>query len=361
MQAAKQRVAPEREETDMGFRRPLLLLVLIFAMFNVPDARAQDGGDFYRGKTIEMIIGGSPGVSYDLIGRALAQHMPRHLPGNPNFVVENMPGAGSLIMTNFLYNKARRDGTVIGMPNTNVIFEPTLKLMSNKGGAVQFDLEKFIWLGTPVQEPQVMMVWKGAGPQNLQDMTRQRVVFGSSGAGTDNQILPQLVNRIWGTKNEMVMGYKSPADIFLAMERGEVQGVSAALSTLMVNRSQWIRDGKVNLLMQFGLERALELPDLPTAIEQAPNPEDAAVLRFIGAKFALARPLVLPPETPPERAQSLRAAYEATLRDPAFQADMKKLGISLKPIDGTTMTRMIKEIQSTPADRVKRLRAMINP
>jgi tripartite-type tricarboxylate transporter receptor subunit TctC len=345
----------------MGNNCPRILIVALLFVFGAIDMGARADSEFYRGKTIEMIIGGSPGVSYDLIGRAIAQHMPRHLTGNPTIVVENMPGAGSLIMTNYLYNTARRDGTVIGMPNTNVIFEPTLKLMSNKGGAVQFDLQKFIWLGTPVQEPQVMMIWNGTGLRTLEDLKRHKVLFGSSGAGTDNQILPQLVNRIWQTKNEMVMGYKSPADIFLAMERGEVQGVSAALSTFMVNRSQWIRDNKVNLLMQFGLKRSPELPDLPTAIELAPNADDAEVLRFIGAKFALARPLVLPPETPPERVQALRTAYEATLSDPAFRSDMSKLGISVTPIDGSATTRMIKEIQSTSADRVAHLRAIINP
>lgn len=345
----------------MNWRRGLAaLLALVCPMTLV---HAEDLDAFYRGKTIELIIGGSPGVSYDLIGRSIAQHMPRYMPGNPSFVVENMPGASSLIMTNHLFNKARRDGTVIGMPNTNIIFEPTLKLLSHSGGTIQFDLERFIWLGTPVQEPQVMVVWKGAGGAvtTLQDMATRKIVFGSSGVGTDNYILPQLVNRIWGTKNEVVMGYKSPADIFLAVERGEVQGVSAALSTLMVNRGQWVRDQTVNLIMQFGFTRVDELPSVPTAIELAPNAEAAEMLRFIAAKFALARPLALPPDTPKERADALRIAYEKTLHDPSFQADMKKLGIGVNPIDGATTTKMIHEIQTTPADRIGRLRSIINP
>ena len=243
----------------------------------------------------------------------------------------------------------------------NVIFEPTLKVLSREGGAVQFDLEKFIWLGTPVQEPQVMMVSRDAPATTLEQMKTTKVVFGSSGVGTDNYTLPQVVNKIWGTRNEVVLGYKGPTDIFLALERGEVQGVSAAMSTLLVNRSEWLRDGRVALLMQFGLGRARELPDLPTAIELAPNEESRDMLRFIGAKFALARPFVLPPETPPARVKILREAYEATLKDPDFLADARKIGLEIAPIDGDAMTKMIHAIQTTPAATIGRLRAIINP
>ena len=190
---------------------------------------------------------------------------------------------------------------------------------------------------------------------------------GAYGATNGARILRFFVNihpdrnRVWGTKNELVLGYKGPADIFIALDRGEVQGVSAAMSTLLVNRAEWIRDNKVALLMQFGLERARELPDLPTAIELAPNPESAEMLRFIGAKFALARPFALPPETPPERVKILRDAYEATLKDPAFLADAKRIGIDITPIDGDTTTKMIHAIQTTPVATIERLRAIINP
>ena len=273
----------------------------------------------------------------------------------------NVPGATGLIMTNHLYNRSKRDGTVIGMPNTNVIFEPTLKVLSREGGAVQFELDKFTWLGTPVQEPQILMVARTAPAPTLEAMKTTKNIFGSSGVGADNYTLPQVVNRIWGARNEIVLGYKSPTDIFLAIERGEVHGVSAALSTFLVNKSDWLNSGFVNLVMQFGYERVRELPNLPTAIEQAPNPEAAEMLRFIAAKFALARPFALPPGTPPERAAALRAAYEATLKDPAFIADIKRLGIAITPINGDEMTKMIAAIQATPAERIERLRAIINP
>ena len=343
-----------------GARRASTLAASLVLALAAP-AHAQSTEDFYRGKTITMLIGGSVGVSYDFVGRAVAAHMGKHIPGNPAFVVENMPGATGLIMTNHLYNRSKRDGTVIGMPNTNVIFEPTLKVLSREGGSVQFDLEKFYWLGTPVQEPQVLMVARTAPAVTLAQLKTTKVIFGSSGVGADNYTLPQVVNRIWGTRNEIVLGYKSPTDIFLAIERGEVHGVSAALSTLLVNRGDWVRDGKVSLLMQFGAARARELPDLPTAIEQAPNAEAKEILEIIATKFALARPFALPPDTPPERARALRDAYDATLRDPAFLADTRRIGIDITPIDGETMTKMIHAIQTTPPRTVERLRAIINP
>ncbi len=350
-----------RKGEDKMRKTPLISALWCALLALASPAAAQSPEDFYRGKSITLLVGGSVGVSYDFVGRAVAAHMGKYIPGNPSFIVENMPGATGLIMTNHLYNRSKRDGTVIGMPNTNVIFEPTLKLLSREGGSIQFDLEKFYWLGTPVQEPQILMVSRAAPAITLEHMKTTKLVFGSSGVGADNYTLPQVVNRVWGAKNEIVLGYKSPTDIFLALERGEVQGVSAALSTLLVNRGEWIRDNKVALIMQFGARRARELPDLPTALELAPNPQAKEMLQFIAAKFALARPFALPPETPPERAAALREAYEATLKDPAFLADAKRIGIDVTPIDGPTMTSMIHAIQTTPAAAIERLRAIINP
>lgn len=338
-----------------------LISALLIGPLPAQVARAQGTDEFYRGKSIQLLIGGAPGVSYDFVGRAVARHMGRHIPGNPSFHVENMPGASSLIMTNHFYNRSRRDGTTIGMPNTNVIFEPTLNLLSREGGNIQFDLDKLIWIGTPVQEPQIMVLWRQGPATSLEAMRSTKTVFGSSGTGADNFMLPMLVGRVWGAKIEMVTGYKSPSEIFLAMDRGEVQGVSAALSTLMVNRAQWLRENKIIPLMQFGFERALEFSDLPTAIELAPDPEAAEVLRFIAAKYALARPLALPPDTPPERVRILRDAFDATMKDEAFLADAKKIGLDIKPIDGVTTTKMIQGVQATPPALVARIRTMINP
>jgi tripartite-type tricarboxylate transporter receptor subunit TctC len=316
---------------------------------------------FYRGKTIQFLIGGSPGVSYDLVGRVIAAHMSRYIPGNPLFVAQNMPGATSLIMTNYLYNQAAHDGTVMGMPNDNIIVEPQLRLLSRDGGNIAFDLSRFVWLGTPVQEPQIMVLSANAPAHSLDDMKHIKVLMGASGTGADNYALPTVVNKVFGTKIELVLGYPSPNDILLAIDRGEVQGISAGLSTLMVNRPQWVRDRKATLIMQFGLQRLKGFEDLPTAIELAPSEETRAMFRMIATKFTLARPLALPPGVPGDRVRALRAAFDATMKDADFLADAKKIGLDINPMGGEDMTKVVEQILGTPPSVVDGLRAMLTP
>ena len=211
--------------------------------------------DFYRGKTIEMLIGGAVGGGYDLAGRTVANHIGRHIPGNPAFVVRNMPGATSLIMTNHLYNVAKRDGTVIGMPTSNIPLEQRLKLISPDGANVKFDIERFGWIGTPVQEPQITWVWHTAPAHNVDDLKKNAIRMGATTSSADNYLLPTIVNRLLGTRMQTVTGYIGQNEIFLAAERGEVQGNNTGLSNITVNKADWLRDGKVRILLQYGAER----------------------------------------------------------------------------------------------------------
>jgi tripartite-type tricarboxylate transporter receptor subunit TctC len=346
---------------DLSRRTALAALAIAGLASTTSRVRADDtsAADFYRGKTIQFLIGGAPGVSYDLVGRVIAAHMSRHLPGQPIFVAQNMPGATSLVMTNYLYNQASRDGTVIGMPNDNIILEPQLHMLSRDGGNVRFDLNRFAWLGTPVQEPQIMLLSADAPAHSLEGMKHVKVLMGSSGTGADNYALPTIVNKVFGTKIDIVLGYQGPNDILLAMERGEVQGISAGLSTLVVNRPQWLHDGKAALIMQFGLERLKGFETLPTAIELAPNDDARAIFRMIASKFTLARPLALPPDVPSDRVRALRAAFDATMRDTAFLSDAEKIGLDIDPMGGEQMTKVIQQILATPPSVVDSLRAML--
>ena len=181
--------------------------------------------------------------------------MGRHIPGNPGIVVRNMPGATSLIMTNNLYNVARRDGTVIGMPTSNIPLEQRLKLISPDGSNVKFDLERFGWIGTPVQEPQITWVWHTAPVQSVDDLRNVAVRMGATTSSADNHLLPTIVNRLLGTRMQTVTGYIGQNEIFLAAERGEVQGNNTGLSNITVNKADWLRDGKVRILLQYGVER----------------------------------------------------------------------------------------------------------
>lgn len=322
-------------------------------------AAAQSPAEFYKGKPVRMIVGAAVSGVYDLPARVMQAHMSRHIPGNPAIVVENMPGAASLIMTNFLYNRAPRDGTVMGMPNNSVPLEPRLRILSRDGGDVRFDVSKFIWIGSPVQEPQILWTWSAAA-RNFEDLKNKRVVIGSMAVGADNYTLPFLANRVLGTRMEIIPGYKGTSDTFIAAEQGEIQGGGTSLLNLMVNRGDWLREGKAGFVLSFGLNRLPQLPDVPTAAELAATQADRELFRFIAMKFAMSRPLAFPPEVPQDRVDAMRRAFDETMKDPAFLADAQKIGLDVDPVSGAEIQKLVEEIQATPQEVVDRLRELLN-
>jgi tripartite-type tricarboxylate transporter receptor subunit TctC len=332
------------------------LLVGVAMAFSCGPVIADGVAEFYRGRNIQLLIGGNAGVSYDLAGRTLALHIVKYIPGAPTIKVENMPGASSLIMTNHLYNRAKRDGSVIGAPLNNILLEPRLKLLSQQGSSVQFDLSRFNWIGSPVQEPQVMWVWHTSDVRSISDLRDKKIIMGGTSAGADNHTLPLVINHVFGTKIDVVLGYKGPNDVFLAAERGEVTGISTAHSTLMANRADWVRDRKVNILVQFGATRVPDLPEVPTAIEIAPDAEARQLLEFIASKFVLARPYAFPPDTPADRVRALRVAFDATMKDPAFLRDAEKVSLAINPVAGEDMHRLVDRIEQTPEAIVEQIR-----
>jgi tripartite-type tricarboxylate transporter receptor subunit TctC len=321
-------------------------------------ASAQSSADFYRGKTVEILVGAAVGGGYDVAARLIASHMTRHIPGNPAIVVRNMPGATGLVMTNHLYNVAKRDGTVMGMPTSNVPLEPRLKLLSPDGRNVKFDIARFGWIGTPLQEPQVTWVWHTAPAQSVDDLKKTTILMGATTATADNYVLPVLVNQIVGTRMKPVIGYQGQNDINIAAERGEVQGNNTGLSNLTVNRADWMRDGKVRILIQYGTTRLAVIKDVPTAMELAPNDADRAVLRTYAAKFAMARPLAVVAEEA-DRVAMLQTAFEATMKDPQYLADAKKIGLDTNWIGGRELTGLVRQVQETPQPVVDRLRDLL--
>jgi len=335
-----------------------VMTALLVSVGLASQAQSQTQSDFFRGKTIRLIIGAAAGGGYDLPGRALANHITRHIPGNPKIIVENMPGASSLVMTNYLYNIAPRDGTAIGMVNNSIPLEPRLKVLTRQGGGAQFDLEKMSWIGSPVREPHLMWAWSTAA-RNIDDMRKRRVIIGSNGVGGDNYTLPFLANKLLGTQAVLVTGYPGTNDTFLAVERGEVQGGGTSLLNLMANRSEWFRDGRASVIVNFGTERLPELPEVPTAVELAQSDADKELFRFFAMKFEMARPLALPPNVPPERVQILQDAFDATMKDPEYIAEAKKIGLNVSPLRGVEIVRLVQEIQATPEPVVQRLRELL--
>ncbi len=322
-------------------------------------AVAQDEAAFFKGKSIRILVGGASGAAYDFVGRAIAAHMGRHIPGEPNMVVENMPGAASIVMMNYLYNRAPRDGTAMGMPLNGIVLEPRLKSLSRDGSNVHFELANMRFVGTPAQQPQVLWVWHETPYKSFADLQTRPSNFGATAPGGDNFILPTLSNQLLGTQMKVIAGYKGVNDIFLAVEQGEVHGNTANLSSLL-GKPDWMRANKARILVQFGTERLPALKDVPTAIELANNESAKQMLRVYATKFKTTYPILLPPDVPAARVKAVQKAFDATMKDKAFIADAEKIGIDVSPLGGDEIEKVMAEIDAVPQDVIDRLRQLVN-
>jgi tripartite-type tricarboxylate transporter receptor subunit TctC len=322
-------------------------------------AGADPVADFYRGKTVRLLVAGSAGGGYDTVSRLVAKHIGRHIPGNPAVTVENMGGAGSLVMMNYIQNKAPHDGTVMGMPTTNVLFESKLHLSGATGGNVAFDINDVSWVGTPAQEPQVLFVWHTTPFHELADLQTHRMIVGAISVGTDTYILPSLMKQLLRTDVEIIPGYKGSPEILAAMERREVDASVALLANVTAGNSAYLKDGKIRIVLQFGRVRSSELPNVPTAVEWASSDADKRLLQFYGIKYDMSYPILLPGGVSAERVESLRSAFDATMADPLYREDASRVGVGLSPLSGRAMHDLMRKIDEFPDDLVARLRAMI--
>jgi tripartite-type tricarboxylate transporter receptor subunit TctC len=335
-------------------------LAALAAMCGVSVACAADAGDFYSGKTVHILVGSAAGGPNDLVGRVLAAHLGDHISGNPGVVVENMPGAASLVMMNSLYGRAARDGTVMGIPLNGIVLEPRLKILSRNGGTVGFDLAKMSWIGTPAQEPTVLWVWHETPFQTAEDLKKNKLVVGATAPGADAYTLALLADDLIGTKIEIVSGYHGVNDIFLAAERGEIQGNIDDLSGLL-GKPDWMAAKKARILVQFGAERLAGLEDVPTAVELASDAAGKEAMRVYAMKFRTSYPILLPPDVPPQRVAALRSAFDETMTDPKFVADAQKIGVHVNPLSGADINQIMRDIDAAPQDVIDKLRKIISP
>jgi tripartite-type tricarboxylate transporter receptor subunit TctC len=332
-------------------RKVCALAGMVSAMIvtlNAPSRAADQIADFYAGKTITHIVGAGAGGAYDLVSRAVVAHMGKYIRGKPNFVVSNMAGASSLTMMNYLANAAKKDGTFMGMTNPNIALEGPLKMLSKGGGKAMFDVNKLQWIGSPLQQPHVLWVWHTAPAKTFDDLRTNKVILASTAVGGDNYTLPLILSRLMGAKFDIVTGYEGQNDVFIATERGEVQGNSAILPNLTSARPDWFRDGKVRVLVQFGTSRMRQLPDVPTAIELATREQDKDMLRFYARKFSMAYPFVMAQEVPADRVKAIRAAFEQTMKDEGFLKEAARLGLDVNPFSGAEMEQLIQEMNNSP-------------
>jgi tripartite-type tricarboxylate transporter receptor subunit TctC len=313
-------------------------------------APADPVADFYRGKTVRVLVGVGAGGDYDVHARLLARHLGKHIPGNPAVIPENMTGAGGLKMANFLYELALRDGTQIGVIGN---YFPALQAAGGRG--VSFDTGRFGWLGSLTRESQTMAVWHTTGVKTIHDARRREIVAGASARGAITYSFPAMMNTFFGTRFRIVTGYSGGNDINLAMERGEVEARTNSWQSWKVNRAAWLREGKIAIIA-YGGHRSNELRDVPMIEDIAGNDEDRQVLRLLTLGPTLGRPFAAPPGVPAERITMLRAAFAATARDPELLAEAANAGMELEPLGGEAIQALVANVLRTPrtiAERAK--------
>jgi tripartite-type tricarboxylate transporter receptor subunit TctC len=309
-------------------------------------AEAQTPEEFYRDKQVRLTIGYPAGSGYDIYARLLASHLGRNIPGRPTVIAENMPGAGSLSAMNHIYTRAARDGTVIGAVNRSVPLAPLLQTVG--ADSIHFDPLKFTWLGSMSKEFTIGFVWTASGIATFDDLRRRQVTTGTAAVTADGFVFPNMMNRMLGTKLKIILGYPGTNDVFLAVERGELDGYfGGTLSSLLTTYPGWIKDGKVKILVQIALEKAPQLPNVPLVTDFVKDDEQRQALKLVLAPQTMGRPYLAPPDVPKDRADALRAAFDQTMTDPAFVADAKKLGIEVSPIGGAQILGLLKELYAT--------------
>jgi tripartite-type tricarboxylate transporter receptor subunit TctC len=324
-------------------------------VLSVVVAVADPVADFYRGKTISMVIGVSPGGDYDLRARLLARHMSKHIPGNPSIVPRNMTGAGGVTAANWLAKVAPRDGSAILSITQNMPFAQALGMLG-----VDFDARLFSWIGNTTDTPNVVTVWHASGVRTAEQATRKQLVIGSTGRGTGTYYYPVAMNAIAGTRFKIVTGYPGGNEMNLAMERGEIDGRgSMSWAAWKATRPQWIADKKIYHLAQIGLRRHPELADVPLLSELAKNDVDYQVMAFISAETEIARTIVTTSDVPAERVAALRRAFDSTMKDPEFLAEAQRSGFDISPVHGEHAQRIAISIVNTPPEVVARARAIL--
>jgi tripartite-type tricarboxylate transporter receptor subunit TctC len=341
-------------ECTMNFK-PIIALIAVAGAFAsaVLPASAQD---FYKGKTLTIIVGFSPGGTYDVTARVLARHIGDHIPGKPSVVVQTMTGAGGSESVMHLYNNAVRDGTVIGMPPRNYPIAP----FSND--QLRYDGSRFIALGSTTTEVQVGAVWHAAGVSKFDDLMKREISAGITSYTDDIGSQTQLTKVITGAKLKVVSGYPGGNDISAAMEKGEVDSEFGwSWGSIKTRAKQWLDEKKINIVFQIGAEKAPDLPDVPFIMDYAKNDLDRHALELLMAPDAFAWPFVAPPGVPADRVTLLRRAFDETMKDPSFLADAKKVSLEVNPISGEAIQARIEHILGFDSSVIARAKELVKP
>ncbi len=328
--------------------------VVVAALMLPAQARAQPVADFYRGKQVQMLIGYSAGAGYDLYARVLARHLGKHIPGNPTVVPQNMPGAGSLKLANFLYSQAPKDGSVVGMVSRGMATEPLF-------GDAKFDPTKFAWLGSITSEVSVCATWHTSPVKSWADITAKDFTLGGMGSASETDTFASLIRNMFGAKLRLVTGYPGGNDVNLAMERGEVDGRCGwSWSSIKSQKTAWLKEKKINIVVQMGMSKHPDLPNVPSLIELAKTDEQRQMLRLIFTQLILGRPFMAPPGIPEDRKMALRRAFDDTMKDPEFLEEAAKIDLEISPVGAQAIDELLAELYKTPKSVVEKAAAAIS-
>ena len=337
----------------MSGRSIAAVAAFIAAVASLPNsALAQDVESAFKGKTLNVFIGSGPGGGYDLYGRLVARFIGKHIPGQPNVIAQNKPGAGGFVMSHWLYAAAPKDGLNIGTVPQNA---PTEEALGNP--AAMFESAKFAWIGRVNSNTPAHYVWHTAEVQTLEDLKRKELLSGADTPTSTQTTNPRILNLIAGTKFNIINGYGSGAKVRLAVESGEVQAGVAPLSLLQSEMAAWLREGKIKILVQYSPERHPSVPDVPASVELARTDEERKILNFFVADSAIGRAVAAPPGVAPERIKALRAAFDAMIQDPDFVADTKKRNVEVDAMSGEKLQALVVGMMDLPADTLAKAKA----
>jgi tripartite-type tricarboxylate transporter receptor subunit TctC len=303
--------------------------------------------DFYKGKDITLYVGSGAGGAYDTYARLIARHYSRHIPGNPNVIVVDMPGASGRKMIGYLYNVAPKDGTAIGTALSTLTFDPLI------GEDTAFDATRLSWIGSANRETSTCIVWNASPIRTIEDVRKQVMTVGSSGPSSTDSIYPNVLNSLFGMKFKVIAGYTSAPLMSMAIEHGELDGrCGLTMSSLhSVNRS-WTDEHKVRIILQIAIEKDPQIADVPFIFDLASTEEQRQILTLWAAPNKMGRPFYGPPGMPAERLNILRRAFDAMEKDPAFLADAARSGLGADGITGEQVDALVKQVYATPKDVV---------
>ncbi len=331
--------------------RPYILIAALSPIAATAAHAQADVATFYKGKTIEMIVGYAAGSSNDIAARALARNIGKHLPGNPTVITRNMPGGGSFVAANYVYNIAPKDGTTLGL------MAPTLPIDEKLGTTgVKYASAKFNWLGRETTSVGATITMATSKIKTIADAMTNVVTLAATGAGSTTAIYPNVLNNLVGTKFKLVMGYVGSNEALLALERGEAEAHSTAWEQVTSQHPDWLRDKKINVLVQYALAKHPDLPDVPLATDLVKNDDDRRIMRAVVAAADVGKSVLTTPGVPADRVAALRAAFDATINDPDFISDFNASRIAIIPMGGAELQKVVEELGDLPPDLVDKVR-----